>query len=137
MSSTVSVGASNALPTTGLPPQQSGIPNADPAAEAPSPANAVPLDPSVVKQPESDSKPPSEWEPPKPYYDFDVKMSCGSCSGAVDKVLKKIIEKPNDFSVSLKTQRVQVWGPTKPAFEDVKAKIAKTGKQIVEAKVVQ
>lgn len=30
-------------------------------------------------------------EPPKPYYRFDVKMTCSGCSGAIDRVLKKNI----------------------------------------------
>jgi hypothetical protein len=29
--------------------------------------------------------------PPKPYYKFNVKMTCSGCSGAIDRVLKKNI----------------------------------------------
>jgi copper chaperone CopZ len=82
-------------------------------------------------------------------------MSCGACSGAVERVLKKVIEErelrprasvckrppstdfrvvvdipANNFSVSLKDQEVLVWGASKPPFEEVKAKIAKTGKKV-------
>ncbi|GHJ85043.1 hypothetical protein NliqN6_1445 [Naganishia liquefaciens] len=74
--------------------------------------------------------------PPKPYYKFDVKMTCSGCSGAIDRVLKKNITSPNEYSVSLQDQTVFVWGPAAslPPFDDVKAKIAKTGKEILGTK---
>ena len=43
----------------------------------------------------------------------------------------------NTFSVSLETQKVVVWGPTLPPFEDITAKIAKTGKEIREKEDVK
>ncbi|KAI5452901.1 Cytosolic copper metallochaperone [Naganishia albida] len=71
--------------------------------------------------------------PPKPYYYFNVKMTCSGCSGAIDRVLKKNIAPPNEYSVSLEDQTAYVWGPDLPKFDDVRAKIAKTGKEILDA----
>ncbi|KAJ7452383.1 hypothetical protein B0H11DRAFT_2073182 [Mycena galericulata] len=63
-------------------------------------------------------------------YKFDVKMTCSGCSGAVTRVLDKA--KPDggvsDFSVSLETQEVLVTG-TIP-YEDLLAKLKKTGKEV-------
>jgi hypothetical protein len=42
----------------------------------------------------------------------------------------------NNFSVSLKDQEVLVWGASKPPFEEVKAKIAKTGKKVSSKSLV-
>ncbi|KAJ9106570.1 hypothetical protein QFC20_004062 [Naganishia adeliensis] len=72
-------------------------------------------------------------EPPKPYYKFNVKMTCSGCSGAIDRVLKKNITSPNEYAVSLEKQTALVWGPSLPPFDEVKAKIAKTGKEILDA----
>lgn len=36
----------------------------------------------------------------------------------------------NEYTVSLENQNVKVWGPSLPSFEEVKAKIAKTGKTV-------
>ncbi|EJT48641.1 copper chaperone [Trichosporon asahii var. asahii CBS 2479] len=58
-------------------------------------------------------------------------MTCGGCSGAIERVLKKNIEAPNAYLVSLPTQRVVVYGPSLPPFETVTEKIAKTGKEIL------
>jgi copper chaperone len=103
----------------------------------------------------------SQDQPTAPAYVYDVKMTCGGCSGAIERVLKKNIEAresqfppraaeaylvlppfnafhlhipiphaANAFSVSLGTQKVIIWGPKLPEFEDITAKIAKTGKEI-------
>lgn len=94
-------------------------------------------------------------------------MTCGGCSGAIDRVLKKNIQsrKPtvssslsyscpldgvegyghgrtltplaNSYQVSLPTQQVLVWGPSLPTFDEVTEKIAKTGKKIVDKKVIE
>ncbi|ORX37941.1 putative copper chaperone [Kockovaella imperatae] len=72
-----------------------------------------------------------------PAYVYDVKMTCGGCSGAINRVLTKNVEAPNAFSVSLETQKVVVWGPSLPAFDDLTAKIAKTGKEIREKEEVK
>ncbi|KAL7420755.1 Cytosolic copper metallochaperone [Cryptotrichosporon argae] len=75
--------------------------------------------------------------PTAPAYEYRVKMTCGGCSGAVERVLKKNIEAPNAFHVSLATQRVVVWGPALPPFDDLTAKIAKTGKEVLDKREVQ
>ncbi|KAJ7097893.1 hypothetical protein B0H15DRAFT_627461 [Mycena belliarum] len=56
-------------------------------------------------------------------YKFDVKMTCSGCSGAITRVLERA--KPD---VNLETQEVLVTG-TIP-YEDVLAKIKKTGKEV-------
>ena len=43
----------------------------------------------------------------------------------------------NAFSVSLPTQKVVVWGPDLPPFDDITGKIAKTGKAIQEKEEVK
>ena len=94
-------------------------------------------------------------------------MTCGGCSGAIERVLKKNIQSrqsaplvythhslrcrspllslslltlaspANSFIVSLPNQRVLVWGPTLPPFEVITEKIAKTGKEILVKEVVE
>ncbi|KAJ6630837.1 copper chaperone taha [Mycena sp. CBHHK59/15] len=62
-------------------------------------------------------------------YKFDVKMTCSGCSGAVTRVLEKARpEGVSDFTVNLETQEVLVTG-TIP-YDDVLAKIKKTGKEV-------
>ncbi|KAL1671746.1 hypothetical protein EV122DRAFT_272177 [Schizophyllum commune] len=62
-------------------------------------------------------------------------MTCSGCSGAITRVLEKAKGNGvNDYSVSLDTQEVIVKG-TLP-YEDVYAKIQKTGKEIISGKTV-
>jgi len=64
-------------------------------------------------------------------YKFDVKMTCSGCSGAVERALKKAQDDGSGIStytVDLKTQEVVVKG-TAP-YDDVLAKIKKTGKEV-------
>jgi len=75
--------------------------------------------------------------PTAPAYHYNVKMTCSGCSGAVDRVLKKNVEAPNGYSVSLEKQQVLVWGPTVPPFEVITDKIAKTGKAILSKEVIE
>ncbi|THH33840.1 hypothetical protein EUX98_g257 [Antrodiella citrinella] len=60
-------------------------------------------------------------------YKFDVKMTCSGCSGAIERVLKKA-EGVESYDVNLETQEVLVKG-TIP-YDDLYAKIKKTGKEI-------
>ncbi|KAL9715180.1 Cytosolic copper metallochaperone [Leucoagaricus gongylophorus] len=64
-------------------------------------------------------------------YKFDVKMTCEGCSGAINRVLKKAkdADEVTEFIVSLEKQEVIVKS-SKLNYEDVKEKIAKTGKEI-------
>ncbi|CAD6569887.1 MAG: Cytosolic copper metallochaperone [Tremellales sp. Tagirdzhanova-0007] len=76
-------------------------------------------------------------DPQTPAYHYNVKMTCGGCSGAIERVLKKNVVTPNAYTVSLPHQRVLVWGPSLPPFETITEKIAKTGKEILGKEVVQ
>ncbi|KAJ7046815.1 copper chaperone taha [Mycena alexandri] len=69
-------------------------------------------------------------------YKFDVKMTCTGCSGAVTRVLEKAkSDGVSDFSVNLETQEVLVTG-TMP-YEDVLAKIKKTGKEVRSGETIE
>ncbi|KAG5912778.1 hypothetical protein E4U42_001846 [Claviceps africana] len=63
-------------------------------------------------------------------YEFNVSMSCGGCSGAIDRVLKKM-DGIESYEVSLEKQTARV--VTGLPYEDVLAKIAKTGKKVNSA----
>ncbi|CEJ93947.1 Putative Heavy-metal-associated domain-containing protein [[Torrubiella] hemipterigena] len=63
-------------------------------------------------------------------YEFNITMTCGGCSGAVDRVLKKL-EGVESYEVSLENQNAKV--VTSLPYETVLAKIAKTGKKITSA----
>ncbi|GJN75180.1 heavy-metal-associated domain-containing protein [Purpureocillium lilacinum] len=64
-------------------------------------------------------------------YEFNVSMSCGGCSGAIDRVLKKL-DGVESYEVSLENQSAKV--VTGLPYETVLEKIAKTGKKINSAK---
>ncbi|KAE8211160.1 hypothetical protein CF319_g653 [Tilletia indica] len=66
-------------------------------------------------------------------YKFNVAMNCSGCSGAVDRVLKKL-DGVSSYDISLDTQTVVVKG-TAP-FETVLEKIKKTGKEVRSSEVV-
>ncbi|PFH57113.1 hypothetical protein XA68_15488 [Ophiocordyceps unilateralis] len=63
-------------------------------------------------------------------YEFNVAMSCGGCSGAIDRVLKKL-DGVESYQVSLERQTATV--VTNLPFETVLDKIAKTGKKVNSA----
>ncbi|CDR47450.1 CYFA0S32e00452g1_1 [Cyberlindnera fabianii] len=67
-------------------------------------------------------------------YHFDVKMTCGGCSGAVTKALSRQSEISN-LDVSLEKQSVDV--TTSLSYDDVLATIKKTGKEVLGGKVIQ
>ncbi|KAF2846373.1 copper chaperone-like protein [Plenodomus tracheiphilus IPT5] len=62
-------------------------------------------------------------------YKFNVAMSCGGCSGAVERVLKKL-EGVESFNVSLETQTAEVVAADSLPYETVLEKIKKTGKAV-------
>ncbi|KAF7548906.1 hypothetical protein G7046_g8518 [Stylonectria norvegica] len=64
-------------------------------------------------------------------YEFNVTMTCGGCSGAVDRVLKKL-PGVDSYEVSLENQSAKV--VTGLPYQTVLEKIAKTGKKINSAK---
>ncbi|RCI14451.1 hypothetical protein L249_6129 [Ophiocordyceps polyrhachis-furcata BCC 54312] len=65
-------------------------------------------------------------------YEFNVVMTCGGCSGAVDRVLKKL-DGVESYEVSLENQTATV--TTDLPFDTVLEKIAKTGKKVNAATV--
>ncbi|BGP55761.1 hypothetical protein JCM8202_005674 [Rhodotorula sphaerocarpa] len=66
-------------------------------------------------------------------YKFNVVMTCTGCSGAIDRVLKKT-EGVTSHEISLEKQEVLVKA-TIP-YDDVLAKIKKTGKEVKSGEVV-
>ncbi|KAG0124730.1 hypothetical protein HOY82DRAFT_180031 [Tuber indicum] len=64
-------------------------------------------------------------------YQFTVAMSCGGCSGAVDRSLKKL-EGVEDLNIDLDTKIVKVTTNDTLKYEDVLAQITKTGKKVTE-----
>ncbi|KAL2891291.1 copper chaperone [Ceratocystis lukuohia] len=62
-------------------------------------------------------------------YEFDVAMSCGGCSGAINRVLTKL-EGVKSHDVSLEKQTATVVAEPTLSYETVLATISKTGKKI-------
>ncbi|KAF1921941.1 heavy-metal-associated domain-containing protein [Ampelomyces quisqualis] len=62
-------------------------------------------------------------------YKFNIGMSCGGCSGAVERVLKKL-EGVESYKVSLETQTAEVVTAESLDYETVLEKIKKTGKKV-------
>ncbi|KAM7204815.1 Heavy-metal-associated domain containing protein [Rhypophila sp. PSN 637] len=62
-------------------------------------------------------------------YKFNVSMSCGGCSGAVDRVLKKL-EGVKEYTVSLDDQTAVVTADPSLTYDKVLRTIAKTGKKV-------
>ncbi|KAF9760976.1 hypothetical protein IL306_004024 [Fusarium sp. DS 682] len=65
-------------------------------------------------------------------YEFNITMSCGGCSGAIDRVLKKLDAGVESYDVSLENQTAKV--VTALPYETVLQKIAKTGKKVNSGK---
>lgn len=80
-------------------------------------------------------------------YKFNIAMSCGGCSGAVERVLKKldgeccaplwlhrVATDPNagvkSYNVSLETQTADIVTEDSLSYETVLEKIKKTGKAV-------
>jgi len=71
---------------------------------------------------------------PKHSYEFEVKMTCKGCTGAVERVLKNT-EGIDYFNVNLETQLVKVNGTI--SYDDLHKKLEKTGKTIVSGKILE
>ncbi|KAK3684024.1 heavy-metal-associated domain-containing protein [Podospora appendiculata] len=71
----------------------------------------------------------AELQPWEHTYKFNVAMSCGGCSGAVDRVLKKL-DGVKSYEVSLENQTATVVAEPSLAYEKVLKTIAKTGKKV-------
>ncbi|KAL8744831.1 MAG: hypothetical protein Q9190_002976 [Brigantiaea leucoxantha] len=68
------------------------------------------------------------------HYKFNVAMSCTGCSGAVERVLKKM-PGISSFDVSLENQTADVYthdGEEGVSYEQVLEKIKKTGKAVTK-----
>ncbi|KAJ3163891.1 Cytosolic copper metallochaperone [Irineochytrium annulatum] len=61
-------------------------------------------------------------------YKFKVGMTCGGCSGAVNRILSKT-DGVDSFDISLETQTVVV-NSTKLSKDEVEAAIKKSGKPV-------
>ncbi|CEL11412.1 heavy metal-associated domain-containing protein [Aspergillus insuetus] len=68
-------------------------------------------------------------------YKFNVSMSCGGCSGAVERVLKKL-DGVKSYDVSLDTQTVLVKAEPSLEYDTVLNTIKKTGKTVNSGEVV-
>ncbi|KAL1957893.1 hypothetical protein VTO42DRAFT_5458 [Malbranchea cinnamomea] len=64
-------------------------------------------------------------------YRFNITMSCGGCSGAVERVLKKL-DGVKSFDVSLEKQTATVVTEPSVPYEKVLETIKKTGKAVTK-----
>ncbi|KAH8768885.1 heavy-metal-associated domain-containing protein [Diaporthe sp. PMI_573] len=62
-------------------------------------------------------------------YKFNVSMSCSGCSGAIDRVLKKL-DGVESYEVSLENQTATVVAQEDLPYEKVLQTISKTGKKV-------
>ncbi|RAL00233.1 copper metallochaperone ATX1 [Aspergillus ibericus CBS 121593] len=62
-------------------------------------------------------------------YKFNVTMSCGGCSGAVERVLRKL-DGVKSFNVNLESQTADVVTEPSVSYDTVLATIKKTGKVV-------
>ncbi|TKA75672.1 hypothetical protein B0A49_01369 [Cryomyces minteri] len=62
-------------------------------------------------------------------YKFDITMTCGGCSGAVERVLKKL-DGVKSYDVSLDTQSANIVAAETLDYATVLEKIKKTGKKV-------
>ncbi|KAH0534064.1 hypothetical protein FGG08_007330 [Glutinoglossum americanum] len=62
------------------------------------------------------------------HYKFNIVMSCGGCSGAIDRVLKRL-DGVTRYEVSLKDQTADVYTESLD-YETVLKTIRKTGKKV-------
>ncbi|KAJ4994223.1 iron copper transporter [Stagonosporopsis vannaccii] len=62
-------------------------------------------------------------------YKFNIAMSCGGCSGAVERVLKKL-DGVKSYNVSLENQTADIVAEDSLSYETVLEKIKKTGKTV-------
>ncbi|KAF7845748.1 hypothetical protein BT93_L0832 [Corymbia citriodora subsp. variegata] len=62
-------------------------------------------------------------------YNFNVTMTCGGCSGAVERVLKKL-DGVKSYDVSLDKQTATVVAADNLDYSTVLEKIKKTGKKV-------
>ncbi|MCJ1305532.1 Cytosolic copper metallochaperone [Hypocenomyce scalaris] len=63
------------------------------------------------------------------HYNFNITMTCGGCSGAVERVLKKL-DGVKSYDVSLDTQTADIVTEESVGYNTVLEKIKKTGKTV-------
>ncbi|KAL8931606.1 MAG: hypothetical protein Q9211_006845 [Gyalolechia sp. 1 TL-2023] len=63
------------------------------------------------------------------HYKFNITMTCSGCSGAIDRVLKKL-QGVDTYNVSLENQTADVYAQEGLTYETVLEKIKKTGKEV-------
>ncbi|KAL8808054.1 MAG: hypothetical protein Q9182_000332 [Xanthomendoza sp. 2 TL-2023] len=63
------------------------------------------------------------------HYKFNIEMSCTGCSGAIDRVLKRL-EGVQRYEVSFESKTADVYADEGLAYETVLEKIKKTGKTV-------
>jgi len=63
------------------------------------------------------------------HYKFNVTMTCGGCSGAVERVLKKL-DGVKSYNVSLDNQTADITAEESLDYATVLEKIKKTGKAV-------
>jgi len=63
------------------------------------------------------------------HYKFEVKMTCGGCTGAIERVLKKL-DGVKSYDVSLDKQTAEITADESLDYATVLEKIKKTGKTI-------
>lgn len=68
------------------------------------------------------------------HYQFNVKMNCSGCSGAVSRALSKL-EGVEKVDTNLETQTVDVFTDSID-YDTVLAKIQKTGKAVLGGKTI-
>ncbi|KAL5615206.1 hypothetical protein BROUX41_005263 [Berkeleyomyces rouxiae] len=76
---------------------------------------------------------PTQADQTEHTYEFNVAMSCGGCSGAINRVLTKL-DGVKSHNVSLEDQTATVVAEPTLTYEKVLATIAKTGKKITAGK---
>ncbi|KAA6410207.1 MAG: metal homeostasis factor ATX1 [Lasallia pustulata] len=64
------------------------------------------------------------------HYKFNITMTCGGCSGAVERVLKKL-DGVKSYDVSLDKQTADVVTEESVGYDTVLEKIKKTGKTVI------
>ncbi|KAI9716042.1 MAG: Cytosolic copper metallochaperone [Chrysothrix sp. TS-e1954] len=62
-------------------------------------------------------------------YLFDITMTCSGCSGAIERVLKRL-DGVKSFQVSLPEQSAEISAAEELGYETVLEKIKKTGKTV-------
>ncbi|KAK2805955.1 hypothetical protein FQN50_005970 [Emmonsiellopsis sp. PD_5] len=62
-------------------------------------------------------------------YKFNVSMSCGGCSGAIERVLKKL-DGVKSYEVSLDSQTATIIAEPSLEYDTVLTTIKKTGKTV-------